>query len=77
MQQERQRLSEIVRQEFADRLVNTDEENRRIKIEIAELRARTKLEVEKKNNEIETLKTQQDKELETLHLKFDKSNIFF
>lgn len=69
MQKERERLSDIIRQEFADRLVATDDENRRIKNEIAELRARQQLELGKKKEELEALQKQQEKELETIHEK--------
>jgi hypothetical protein len=48
-------------------LVLTDDENRRVKNEIAELRARQQLEIEKKKEEIETLRKQQENELETIH----------
>jgi hypothetical protein len=48
-------------------LVLTDDENRRVKNEIAELRARQQLEIEKKKEEIEALRKQQENELETIH----------
>ncbi len=48
-------------------MVLTDDENRRVKNEIAELRARQQLEIEKKKEEIETLRKQQENELETIH----------
>ncbi len=67
LQQEREHLADIIRQEFADRLVLTDDENRRVKNEIAELRARQQLEIEKKKEEIEALRKQQENELETIH----------
>lgn len=67
MQKERERLSDIIRQEFADRLVLTEEENRRIKGDMAELKARQQLELEKKKEEIESLQREKDKELETVH----------
>uniref|UniRef100_A0A7N8XGE9 Centrosomal protein 131 n=1 Tax=Mastacembelus armatus TaxID=205130 RepID=A0A7N8XGE9_9TELE len=44
---ERRSLAEVIRQEFADRLVMTEEENRRMKVEVSEMRARLKLEVER------------------------------
>ena len=66
LQQERERLSDIIRQEFADRLVLTDDENRRIKGEIAELRARQQLELEKKNEEVQTLKQTHDREIQSI-----------
>jgi Skp family chaperone for outer membrane proteins len=49
--------------------VSTDDENRRVKNEIAELRARQQLELTKKQEELDTLKAKQDKELEEIHEK--------
>ena len=45
------------------------DENRRVKNEIAELRARQQLELTKKQEELDTLKAKQDKELEEIHEK--------
>ncbi|XP_030255649.1 centrosomal protein of 131 kDa isoform X2 [Sparus aurata] len=50
---ERRSLSEVIRQEFADRLVLTEEENRRMKVEVSEVRARLRLEVERVTREKE------------------------
>ncbi|XP_077958767.1 centrosomal protein of 131 kDa isoform X5 [Gasterosteus aculeatus] len=50
---ERRRLAEVVRQEFAERLVTTEEENRRMAAEVAEVRARLRLEVERVTREKE------------------------
>lgn len=50
---ERRSLAEVVRQEFADRLVTTEEENRRLKVEVSEVRARLRLEVERITREKE------------------------
>jgi 5-azacytidine-induced protein 1 len=69
LQKERERLSDIIRQEFADRLVLTEDENRRVKGEIAELRARQQLELEKKKQEVEALRQQQDQELAVIQEK--------
>ncbi|XP_059387254.1 centrosomal protein of 131 kDa-like [Carassius carassius] len=44
---ERRCLAEVIRQEFAERLVETEEENRRMKMEVAEAKARLRLEVER------------------------------
>lgn len=46
MSSERGSLAEVVRQEFADRLAASEEENRRVKAELAELQARQQLELE-------------------------------
>lgn len=43
----------MIRQEFAERLVQTEEENRRMKAEVAEVRARLRLEVERVSREKE------------------------
>ncbi|KAM9832128.1 centrosomal protein of 131 kDa [Neosynchiropus ocellatus] len=50
---ERSNLAEVIRQEFADRLVATEEENHRMKLEVSEVRARLKLEVERVTREKE------------------------
>uniref|UniRef100_A0A3Q1GRC3 Centrosomal protein 131 n=1 Tax=Acanthochromis polyacanthus TaxID=80966 RepID=A0A3Q1GRC3_9TELE len=50
---ERRSLAEVIRQEFADRLVVTEEENRRMKVEVSEVRARLRLEVERVTREKE------------------------
>jgi hypothetical protein len=49
--------------------VLTEEENRRIKNDMAELRARQQLELDKKKDEIEVLQRDKEKELETVHEK--------
>uniref|UniRef100_A0A673JWI8 Centrosomal protein of 131 kDa n=1 Tax=Sinocyclocheilus rhinocerous TaxID=307959 RepID=A0A673JWI8_9TELE len=44
---ERRSLAEVIRQEFAERLVETEDENRRMKMEVSEAKARLRLEVER------------------------------
>ncbi|XP_039643658.1 centrosomal protein of 131 kDa isoform X2 [Perca fluviatilis] len=51
--EERRSLAEVIRQEFADRLVLTEDENRRMKVEVSEVRARLRLEVERVTREKE------------------------
>ncbi|NXO13038.1 CP131 protein, partial [Oriolus oriolus] len=53
-------LTEVVWQDFADRLVGTEEENARLKAELAELRARQQLELDR-------LVREKDRELEEVH----------
>uniref|UniRef100_A0A8V1AIV7 Centrosomal protein 131 n=1 Tax=Gallus gallus TaxID=9031 RepID=A0A8V1AIV7_CHICK len=60
LSQERSSLAEVIRQEFADRLVGTEEENRRLKAEMAELRTRQRLELDRVVRE-------KDRELEEVH----------
>ncbi|XP_041073377.1 centrosomal protein of 131 kDa isoform X3 [Carcharodon carcharias] len=58
--EERNSLAEVIRQEFADRLVSTEEENKRFKTEMSEMRARHRLEVERITKE-------KEEELEEVH----------
>ncbi|NXE82845.1 CP131 protein, partial [Cochlearius cochlearius] len=58
--QERSSLAQVIRQEFADRLVGTEEENKRLKAEMAEMRARQRLELDRVVQE-------KDRELEEVH----------
>ncbi|KAM8947487.1 centrosomal protein of 131 kDa isoform 2-T2 [Pelodytes ibericus] len=60
LNEERKSLSDIIRQEFAERLVVIEEENRRLKIESSESQARHRLELERINREKED-------ELEEVH----------
>ncbi|XP_030389961.1 centrosomal protein of 131 kDa isoform X2 [Gopherus evgoodei] len=57
---ERSSLSEVIRQEFADRLVGTEEENKRLKAEMSEMRARQRLELDR-------IARDKDEELEEVH----------
>lgn len=58
--EERKSLAEVIRQEFADRLVSTEEENKRLNTEMSEMRARHRLEVERITRE-------KEEELEEVH----------
>lgn len=53
LQEERGKVADIIRQEFADRLVTTDEDNKRLKTELSELKARHRLEIERITREKE------------------------
>lgn len=53
LSEERRSLSEVIREEFAERLVVMEDENRRMKVEVAEVRARLRLEVERLSREKE------------------------
>ncbi|XP_069055852.1 centrosomal protein of 131 kDa isoform X1 [Pleurodeles waltl] len=58
--EERNSLSEVIRQEFADRLVLTEEENKRLKTEASEMRARHRMELER-------ISQDKEEELEEVH----------
>ncbi|XP_075701438.1 centrosomal protein of 131 kDa isoform X2 [Rhinoderma darwinii] len=60
LNEERRSLSDVIRQEFADRLVTTEEENKRLKIEASEAQARHRLELERVTRE-------KEEELEEVH----------
>ncbi|XP_059765093.1 centrosomal protein of 131 kDa isoform X3 [Balaenoptera ricei] len=57
---ERSSLAQVLRQEFADRLAASEEENRRVRAELAELRTRQRL-------ELEQLTREKQAELEEVH----------
>ncbi|XP_045428204.1 centrosomal protein of 131 kDa isoform X2 [Pipistrellus kuhlii] len=59
---ERSGLAQVLRQEFADRLAASEEENRRVRAELAELRARQRL-------ELEQLRREKQAELEDVHVR--------
>ena len=44
---ERDSMSDVIRQEFADRLVSTEDENKRLKSEMSELKAKNRLEIDR------------------------------
>ena len=67
LNEERDRVSEIIRQEFADRLVLVEEENRKIKNDMSELKARHKLELDKSKEEVEIVINKNREELEKVH----------
>ncbi|KAK6170509.1 hypothetical protein SNE40_018889 [Patella caerulea] len=67
LQEERGKVSDIIRQEFADRIVTTEEENKRIKNDISELRAKHRIEIEKTKNLSEEIRKQKDEELDEVH----------
>lgn len=53
LEEERPNLAELIRQDFANQLDTLEEENRRLKVEMTELQARGRLEVERLNREKE------------------------
>ncbi|CAH8650424.1 unnamed protein product [Schistosoma margrebowiei] len=69
LNQERQNISDVIRQEFADRLIYVEEENRSMKRELAELKARLKAEQERHEKDIDAIKKLNNSEIETVHLK--------
>lgn len=58
--QEQSSLAEEIRQEFTERLMGTEEENKQLKAEMAEMRARQRLELERVARE-------KEQELEEVH----------
>jgi len=65
--EERDHISDVVRQEFADKIVATDEENRRLKAEIAELRARHRAELERAKADVDVVAKAKDDEMDQVH----------
>jgi 5-azacytidine-induced protein 1 len=67
LNEERDHVSDVVRQEFADRIVATEEENKRLKNEMSELKARHRIELERAKLDIEAAKKVKDEEMEEVH----------
>ena len=57
----------MIRQEFADRIVATDEENKRVKNEMSEMKARHRLELERAKVEIDVVTRSKEEEMEEVH----------
>ena len=57
----------MVRQEFADKIVSTDEENKRLKTDVAELKARHRAELERAKAEVDVVAKAKDDEMEEVH----------
>uniref|UniRef100_A0A671RS33 Centrosomal protein of 131 kDa-like n=1 Tax=Sinocyclocheilus anshuiensis TaxID=1608454 RepID=A0A671RS33_9TELE len=66
---ERRSLAEVIRQEFAERLVETEEENRRMKMEVSEAKAQLRLELERVTKE-------KEEELAEVHQRSEAKRIF-
>ena len=69
LQGERGRLADVIRQDFAERLVGAEEENGRLKGEAAEARARRQCEGERARLEVERLGREKAEELAAVHEK--------
>ena len=67
LNEERSHVSDVIRQEFADRLVATDEENKRVKNDMSELKARHKIEVERAKAEVNLVQKAKEEEMEEVH----------
>ena len=67
LHKERDHVAEIVRQEFADKIVATDEDNKRLKNEMAEQKSRHRLELERAKGEIEVIQKAKEEEMEQVH----------
>ena len=60
-------MADVIRQEFADRIVATEEENKRLKNEMSEMKARSRLEVERARAEIDVVTKTKEEEMEEVH----------
>ena len=69
--EEHDHISDVVRQEFVDKIISTEEENKRLKNEISEVKARHRINLERGKAEIEMVKKQKEDELEELHKRYD------
>lgn len=60
-------MQDVVRQEFADKLVATEEENKKVKQDMAELKSRHKAEIERMKQEIEVVNKAKQEEMDAVH----------
>lgn len=67
LHKERDHVQDVVRQEFADKLVATEEENKRVKQDMAELKSRHKAEIERMKQEIEVVNKAKQEEMDAVH----------
>ena len=67
MKEERGHVSDIIRQDFADRLVTTEDENRRVKNEISQLRAQHRIDIDRSRHEVEDVRLAKEAELSEVH----------
>ena len=67
LNEERSHVSDVIRQEFADRIVATEEENKRIKTEMSEMKARHRIELERTKAEIDIITKTKEEEMDQLH----------
>ena len=71
LQDERNRLADVIRQEFSDRLIFTEEDNKRIKLEMVELKSRHQYDLDKKKEEFDKLQREKAEELNAINEKFN------
>lgn len=60
-------MSDVIRQEFADRLVATEEESKRVKTEMSEMKARHRIELDRAKAEVDAVQKAKDEEMEEVH----------
>ena len=68
-------MSDVIRQEFADRLVSTEDENKRLKSEMSELKAKNRLEIDRFTRDKEEEMAEVDKRVKQALVK--KEEIVF
>ena len=74
--EERDQISDVIRQEFVDKLVAADEETRRMKNEIAELKAKQRIELQRAKVDLEVAMKTKDEELEQVHSRYNICVLF-
>lgn len=67
LNEERDRVSDVVRQEFADRIVAMEEENKKVKTDMSEQKARHRVELDKARAEVDAIHKAKDEEMEEVH----------
>ena len=60
-------MAEVIRQDFANRLVATEEENKQLKMEMSEKKARQQVQLNQARADIEAVERAKDDEMEEVH----------
>ena len=60
-------MAEVIRQDFANRLVATEEENKQLKMEMSEQKARQQVQLNQARVDIEAVERAKDDEMEEVH----------
>ena len=60
-------MAEVIRQDFANRLVATEEENKQLKMEMSEQKARHQVQLNQAKVDIEAVERAKDYEMEEVH----------
>jgi len=74
--EERDHIADVIRQEFVDKIVSTEEENKRLKNELAEHKARHRVDLERAKADAEIVLKAKAEEMEEVHKRSVKLRVY-